>query len=149
MAPQSCRSRKSVRTTKSKAILKKPAVPRPKLLPVSEETRRWSALLESELLTWPGVIAKRMFGLRALYRGKRIFAALPNSRGFGPEASVLLKFDPLPPALRQRTQSDSRIRGNTPGNGWLSFALSSDTDLHDALEWLNSSYEAAAKKARR
>ena len=136
-------------STKSKAIRKKPAATHPKLLAVSEETRRWSALLESELLTWPGVIAKRMFGFRALYRGKRIFAALPNSRGFGPEASILLKFDPVPPALLQRAQSDSRIRGNTPGNGWLSFALNSDADLHDALEWLNSSYEAAAKRARR
>lgn len=149
MAPQSCRSRKSVSTTKSKAIRKKPAATHPKLLPVSEETRRWSALLESELLTWPSVVSKRMFGFRALYRGKRIFAALPNSRGFGPDASVLLKFNPMPPALLQRTQTDSRIRGNTPGNGWLSFTLTSDTDVHDALEWLNSSYEAAAKKARR
>ena len=138
-----------MKTTKSKAIRQKPAATHPKLLPVSEETRRWSALLESELLTWPGVIAKRMFGLRALYRGKEIFAALPNSRGFGPEASVLLKFDPMPKALLQRAQSDGRIHGNTPGNGWLSFALSSDADLHDALEWLTSSYEAAAKRARR
>jgi hypothetical protein len=79
MGPQSCRCRKAVRTTKSTAIRKKPAAPRPKLLPVSEEARRWSALLESELLSWPGVIAKRMFGFRALYRGKRIFAALPPS----------------------------------------------------------------------
>jgi hypothetical protein len=86
-----------VTTTKSTAIRKKPDVPRPKLLPVSEETRRWSALLESELLSWPGVAAKRMFGFRAVYRGKRIFAALPNSRGFGPDGSILLKFDPMPP----------------------------------------------------
>ena len=149
MAQQLCRCRQSVRTTKSTVNRRKSTVPRPKLLPVSEEARRWSALLESELLSWPGVIAKRMFGFRALYRGKKIFAALPNSRGFGPDASVLLKFDPLPPALVQRAQSDSRIRGNTPGNGWLSFALISDTDLHDALEWLNNSYEAAAKKAQR
>ena len=138
-----------MKSTKSTATRKKPAVQRPKLLPVSEETRRWSALLESELLTWPGVIAKRMFGLRALYRGKRIFAALPNSRGFGPDASVLIKFDPLPPALLKRAESDLRIRSNSPGKGWFSFTLAADADLHDALEWLNSSYEAAAKKARR
>ncbi|HET7107128.1 MAG TPA: hypothetical protein VFI38_09980 [Candidatus Acidoferrum sp.] len=138
-----------MRTTKSKTIRKQPAVPRPKLVPVSEETRRWSALLESELLSWPGVIAKRMFGFRTLYRGKRIFAALPNTRGFGADASLLIKFHPMPPALLKRAQTDSRVRGNTPGSGWLSFTLSSDTDLHDALEWLNSSYEAAAKRVRR
>jgi len=143
MAQQSCRSRKSVRTTKSKAIRRKPPVARPKLLPVSEETRRWSALLESELLSWPGVIAKRMFGFRAIYRGKRIFAALPNSRGFGPDGSILIKFDPMPPALLKRAESDFRVHSNSPGKGWFSFTLASDTDLHDALDWLNHSYVAA------
>ena len=143
MARQSCRSRKSVRTTKSKTIRKKPAAPRPRLLPVSEETRRWSAMLESELLSWPGVIAKRMFGLRALYRGKRIFAALPNSRGFGPAPCILVKFDPMPPAILKRAESDLRVRTNSPGKGWFSFTLASDTDLHDALDWLTHSYKAA------
>jgi hypothetical protein len=143
MAPQSCRSRKSVRTTKSTPIRQRPAVPRPKLLPVSEETRRWSALLESELVSWSGVIAKHMFGFRALYRGKRIFAALPNSRGFAADTAILLKFDPTPPALLKRAEIDLRIHTNSPGKGWFSFTLASDSDLHDALEWLNHSYEAA------
>jgi hypothetical protein len=143
MAPLSCRYRKSVRTTKSNATRRKPAVERPKLLPVSDETRRWSALLESELLSWSGVIAKRMFGLRTLYRAKRIFAALPNSRGFGPDASVLLKFDPMPPALLKRVESDLRVHTNSPGKGWFSFTLTSDADLHDALDWLSLSYQAA------
>ena len=146
MVPRSCLCRNEVKTPKSTANRKKPPVPRPKLLPVSEETRRWSALLESELLSWPGVIAKRMFGFCAFYRGKKIFAALPNSRGFGPEASILLKFDPLLPGLLRRAQRDSRVHGNTPGKGWFSFTLSSDTDLHDALWWLNHSYESAKKK---
>jgi hypothetical protein len=149
MGPQSCRCRKSVRTVKSTAIRKRPAAPRPKLLPVSEETRRWSALLESELLSWPGVTAKRMFGFRALYRGKRIFAALPHSRGFGPDSSILLKFDPMPPALLRRAESDSRLHTNSPGKGWFSFTLASDADLHDALEWLNHAYETAGKRDRR
>lgn len=134
-----------MRTTKSKAIRRKPAAVRPKLLPVSEETRRWSALLESELLSWPAVIAERMFGFRALYRGKRIFAALPNSRGFGADASILLKFDPMPPAILKRAESDVRVQTNRPGKGWFSFTLASDSDLHDALDWLSHSYEAAKR----
>ncbi len=132
-----------MKTSKSAANRKTPAAQRPELLPISEETRRWSVLLESELLSWPAVIAKRMFGFRALYRGKKIFAALPHSRGFGPVASILLKFDPMPPALSQRAESDARLHGNSPGKGWFSFTLSSDADLHDALEWLNRSYESA------
>jgi hypothetical protein len=138
-----------MKTRKPAARRNNPSAPRPKLLPVSEETQRWSALLESELISWPGVIVKRMFGFRAIYRGKSILAALPGSRGFGPDASVLLKFDPVPPALLQRAKSESRIHGNTPGNGWFSFTLNSDADLHDALDWLNQAYEAACKTARR
>jgi hypothetical protein len=126
-----------------KANRKQPASQRPKLLPISEEMRQWSALLESELLSWPGVITKAMFGFRGVYRGKRIFAALPRSRGFGPNASILLKFKTMPPALLQRAESDSRLVTNTPGKGWFSFTLSSDTDLHDALGWLNHCYESA------
>jgi hypothetical protein len=145
MAPQSCRSRKSVKTKKSTAIRRKPSAPHPKLVPVSEETRRWSALLESELLSWPGVIAKSMFGFRTIYRGKRIFAALPNSRGFGPDAAIFLKIDPMPPALLKRAESDSRVHAGSPGKGWFSFALISDQDLHDALEWLNHCYQSAKK----
>lgn len=138
-----------MKNSKPKANRKTPARPRPKLLPVSEEARRWSALLESELLSWPGVAAKRMFGFRALYRGKRIFAALPRSRGFGPDASILLKMKTMSPALLQRAKSDNRIAMNTPGNGWFSFTLNSDTDLHDALEWLNHSYESAKGGSKR
>jgi hypothetical protein len=134
-----------MKNSKPKANRKNPARPRPKLLPIAEEARRWSALLESELLSWPGVFAKRMFGFRALYRGKRIFAALPHSRGFGPDASILLKFNPMPPALLKRAESDTRLHTNSPGKGWLSFTLSSDTDLHDALGWLNHSYESARR----
>ena len=102
-------------------------------------------MLEFELLTWPGVIAKHMFGFRALYRGKRIFAALPNSRGFDPDPSILLKFDPMPLALLKRAESDLRIHTNSPGKGWFSFTLASDIDLHDALDWLSHSYESAKK----
>jgi hypothetical protein len=134
-----------MKTSKATANRKNPAGPRPKLLPISEEARRWSVLLESELLSWPGVIAKRMFGFRAVYRGKRIFAALPHSRSFSADASVLLKFDSMPPALLKRAESDLRLHANRPGKGWFSFTLNSDTDLHDALGWLNHCYESAKK----
>jgi hypothetical protein len=118
---------------------------RRKLLPVSEETRRWFALLESELLSWPQVAAKPMFGLHSLYRGKTIFSALPHSRGFDGTATLILKFDPMPPALLRRAESDARFSPSTriPGKGWCSFRLDSEADLRDALWWLNRSYESA------
>lgn len=130
---------------KPKANRKQPAGPRPKLLPISEEMRQWSALLEAELLSWPGVTAKPMFGLRAIYKGKTIFAALPRTRGIGPTASFILKFNPMLPALLKRAKADPRLDTSTrvPGTGWFSFALNSEADLRDALWWLNHSYESA------
>jgi len=53
---------------------------RPKLVISSEEMRRVSALLERELLSWPGVTSKPMFGMRAVYRRDTIFAMLPDKR---------------------------------------------------------------------
>jgi hypothetical protein len=140
-----------VKTAKSTAIRPKSTVQRPKLSPISEEMRQWSALLEAELLSWPGVTAKPMFGFRALYKGKTIFAALPHSRGFGSTPSLILKFDPMPPALLKHAETDPRLETSTrvPGKGWFSFALDSEADLRDAVWWLNHSYESAKGGSKR
>jgi hypothetical protein len=54
----------------------------PKLPPPSEEMRHASALLAQELLSWPDVGTRPMFGLRAFYRRGVIFAMLPEKRAF-------------------------------------------------------------------
>lgn len=53
---------------------------RPKLQPVSEEVRHACVLLAEELKSWPDVSTRLMFGFRAVYRGKEIFAMLPDKR---------------------------------------------------------------------
>jgi hypothetical protein len=118
---------------------------RPKFPAISEEMQHWFALLETEVTTWPGVVCKRMFGFRFIYRRRTIFAALPYSRGLFTSSSILLKFNPMPPALFRRAQAEPRLNTNTrvPGKGWFSFELSSDADLRDTLWWLNQSYESA------
>lgn len=120
---------------------------RPQLLPISEEMRQWSALLASELNSWPDISTKSMFGLLSFFRKRKIFAALPQTRGFTSSSSLIVKFNPMPPALLKRVHADPRMDTNTrvPGKGWFSFALNSQTDVHDALSWLNYAYEAAAK----
>jgi hypothetical protein len=120
---------------------------RAKLLPISEEMRRWSALLASELNSWPDISTKSMFGLLSFYRKRKIFAALPQTRGFTSSSSLIVKFNPMPPALLKRAHADPRMDTNrrVPGKGWFSFALNSQTDVRDALFWLNHAYEAAAK----
>jgi hypothetical protein len=132
---------------------KKPSQPRSKLHPISEEMLQWSTLLEAELLTWPNTIAKPMFGFRAIYRGKLMFAAIPSSREFDPRSSFLLKFDPLPPSLLPQAESDRRLTAWSRefGRGWLAFTLNSGDDLHDALTWLHGSWSCAGnvKKVRK
>ena len=120
---------------------------RPKFPVISEEMQHWAAMLEGEVGSWPGVTCKRMFGFRFLYRRKSVFAALPYSRGLFTPSSIILKFNPMPPALLKHAQSEPRMDTNTrvPGKGWFSFELNSERDLRDALFWLNHAYETAAK----
>jgi hypothetical protein len=115
---------------------------RPKMPPVSEEMKQWSAMLKTELLGWPQVTSKPMFGMSGIYRRKKIFAALPVTRGFGTPSSIIFRFDPVPAALNQRAIKEPRI---TLGTRWFSFEIGSTEDLRDALWWLNQAYEAAKK----
>ena len=55
---------------------------RPKMPPVSEEMKQWSAMLKTEVSGWPQITTKPMFGMMGLYRRKDIFGGLPVTRGF-------------------------------------------------------------------
>jgi hypothetical protein len=55
---------------------------------VDDEMRRVAGLLSAEVLRWPKVTAKPMFGMQALFRGKKIFAALPMTRAIGRPRSI-------------------------------------------------------------
>jgi hypothetical protein len=127
--------------------VKKTKRARPRLVPISEGMKEWSAMLQTELSTWPGVTTKPMFGFLSFYRHGTIFAALPQSRGFGSASSLIMKFNPMPPALLKCAQSDSRMDTNTrlPGKGWFSLELASPEDLREALWWLNQAYEGATR----
>jgi hypothetical protein len=111
---------------------------RPKMPPVSEEMKQWSAMLGKEVGGWPGVSSRPMFGMQGIYRDKKIFGGLPVTRGFDTPNSVIFRFDPVPPDLEQRALKDSRI---TPGKRWFSLDVRSAEDLRDALWWLNQAYE--------
>ena len=49
------------------------------------------ALLAQELLRWPDVKARSMFGLRAFYRGAAVFAMLPHKRALRDPRSISYK----------------------------------------------------------
>jgi hypothetical protein len=111
---------------------------RPKMPPISEEMKQWSAMLKTEVSSWLQISTKPMFGMMGLYRRKKIFGGLPVTRGFDTPNSVIFRFDPMPQDLEERAMKDSRI---APGKRWFSFNVRSAKDLRDALWWLNQAYE--------
>lgn len=121
----------------------------------SEEMRRLAAGLETELLAWPAVTAKPMFGMTALYRGQRIFAALPKSRALWTANSIAIKMPRLSDELETKAAKDKRfVRISELGKGWHAFELNEERDLTAALFWLNVAYELSAftsapKKAKK
>lgn len=123
----------------------------PAFVPISEEMKQWSAMLTSELLSWPHISTKCMFGFFFFYRRRKVFAALPRTRGFDSPSTLVFKFDPLPHPLQKRAHADSRMDASMKASrkGWFSFRLDSEADLHDALWWLNQAYEAAKKGTAR
>ena len=123
--------------------------PRRKMVPISEEMRHWSALLETELAGWPTISARPMFGFLAYFRGPSMFAAIPRTRSFGHGNSLIIKFKPMPLNLANRAKKDKRLdTSQLSGNGWLTFDINSEADLTDALWWIHQAHDAA-KGAKR
>lgn len=119
----------------------------PSLIKISDQMVVWSGLLAAEVADWPGVSAKPMFGLTALYRGKEIFAALPKTRGMGSANAVAFKLVGAPAKVMTQMKRDARI-GETvmAAAKWFVFEMETDADLRGALEWLGLAYEGAGKK---
>ena len=121
-----------------------PPSPRQHLPAISEEMKAWSAALAGELTTWPGVRTHPMFGFTALYRGKRIFAILPRTRGMGSPNSLAFKLENAGPRLLRRLREEPRISTTVMRAGrWFVFELAQGSDLNDALDWLTRAYEAS------
>lgn len=110
---------------------------RPRLVKISDEMRRWCALIEDEIGQWPGVSRRPMFGMTAFYRERAIFAAVPRTRAVGTPWSILIK---QPGGVRGRA---GRVR--TPGAGWVTFDLQGDEDVSRALARLEHAYRRARR----
>jgi hypothetical protein len=100
---------------------------RPKLILVSSETRRVCLLLAEELLRWPEVNARTMFGLRAFYRAAAVFAMLPDKRALKTPRGIAYKL----------------------GDKWQSFELNDEHGVSEALARLNQAYALATLPTRK
>jgi hypothetical protein len=134
---------KSVRGSKVKQKL---PGPRPKLPRVSEEMKRLAVLLEAEVVGWPGVTSRPMFGLNGLYRGRKIFGVLPRTRAMDAPDSIAFRLPRKSQRITALLRKDERIVAPTPDAKWISFVIRTDTDIHHALNWLALAYREAAKK---
>lgn len=120
---------------------------RPKLPPISDEMKAWCAALEAEVSSWPRAEGRSFFGFTALYRGDKMFAALPRTRAMETANALAFKLDPSPPKLRAAIEKDSRISAfDKDKERWFLFKIASTADLHDALGWLSHAYDAAARR---
>jgi hypothetical protein len=84
------------------------------------------ALLAKELLRWPDVSTRPMFGLRAFYRGTVVLAMLPDKRALEDCQSIAYK---LPTGA-----------STTEGEKWRLFELKVEHDIGSALAHLDKAY---------
>ena len=111
---------------------------------IAEAMKAWSAALEAEVGDWPRVTLKPMFGLMALYRGKRIFAILPRTRALGSASSLAFKLEKATPRILAAIEREPRIQTTImKARRWYLFEVSGDSDLREALAWLRRAYEAS------
>jgi hypothetical protein len=120
--------------------------PRPKLPAISEQMKAWSAALASETVDWAQVKQRVFFGFIGLYRKDTMFAVLPRTRGMETANALAFRIDSPTAKVRLRLENDPRIgAAEIKKARWFSFEVSSDADLHDALDWLGQAYKAAGK----
>jgi hypothetical protein len=147
MKKKESRSAKSTaKSVKPRGRVPSTSRPRPKLIKVSDEMRRFSTLLLEEVQTWPEVTTRPMFGFIGVYRGRKIFAALPRTRAMDAANSFILKLHAPPAGLQKsarRAVKDERIRLGEGKKGWSWYFVNSERDIHGALEWLNHAWRLA------
>jgi hypothetical protein len=131
--------------------VKRPAKSRQRqpLPPISEQMKAWSAALAEEVSSWPQAKPRSFFGFTALYRGATMFAVLPRTRSMETANAVAFRLDAPTAKLRSILEKDQRITAFDKDKArWFALELSSDADLHDALEWLGKAYNAAASRKK-
>lgn len=116
---------------------------REKFLPIADHMKAWSSALAAEFQDWPQVTQKSFFGFTALYRGKIMFGLLPRTKSVFTPNAVAFRFESLSRTVKALLEQDPRIAAfDKNKTRWFTFELSSDSDLHDALDYLGHAFDA-------
>jgi hypothetical protein len=107
---------------------------RPRLPRISDEMRRMCVMLSEEILRWPGVRVNPMFGMHAYYRGKIVFAMIPDKRAFDDADSIMYKM--------------ANAGDKKEGKKWKPFKLTT-AEEGAALDILDKAYRKAKLPARK
>ena len=106
--------------------------------------KAWCAALSTEFKDWPQVTQKSFFGFTALYRGKTMFGLLPRTKSVFMPNVIAFRFEPLKPTVKALLEKDPRVSAfDKHKNRWFTFSLSSDSDLHAALDYLGHAFDGA------
>ena len=97
------------------------------LLAASPEIQEWCSVLEQEMMHWPGVKVGHIFGTRAFYHRKVMFAMLPNKRTL--ESSTAISF----------ITSSNGDESQSPN--WQTFELKNRNLINVALTSLEKAYK--------
>jgi hypothetical protein len=108
---------------------------RPKLPHISDEMRHLCVLLGEEILRWPGVNVRPMFGMRAFYRANIVFAMLPERHALG-----------SPQAIAYKVATSAKKKD---GKKWRLLELTSVQELGAALAVLDKAYRKAGRPHRK
>ena len=105
---------------------------------------RYCALIADELMSWPKVTRRQMFGLALFYRESLPFIALPDTRDF--EAADRVGFKLYTPNKCEKAAmlAEERISARA-GAKWTTFALREDGDLNEFLRWAGISYASCER----
>lgn len=119
---------------------------RPRFAKASEQMKEWAGALGAEMLTWPQVTARVMFGMTAYYRKGAVFAALPRTRAFETPNSIAFKLYRKTPQIRKALAADPRINPAWQEARWIALELHDEKDLGGALKWFELAYRACLSR---
>lgn len=99
--------------------------------------------LESEVLSWPHVTTRFMFGCLAYLARGKLFAFIQD------ESVVLTNIDEASRvAVTGSFEAFAFESKGKPVGGWLEVVISDEAELEDLMPYVRQSYEAALKKSR-